>query len=107
MKRTDIVRNERELRQARKKQERLAGRDERKDDISVGAFIDRLHGLFFFDETRIYNAKHSVEILELLEEMKKIHPSEECETIIRKAIRKSKVIEREQAFSDLKELLGT
>jgi len=107
MKRTDMMRKERELRQARKKELRVASHEDKKDSMSVGAYIDRLYSLFFHDETRIYNTKHSVEILELLEEMKKALPVEECDTIIRKAIRKSKVSEKDLAFRDLKELMGT
>lgn len=105
MKRTDIQRKERELKRAEKKAERIASKGERKDDDSVGAYIERLHSLFFYDETRIYNAKHSVEILEVLEEAKAAFDEQSFETIVRKAIRKSKVKEKEQAYSELMELL--
>ena len=105
MKRTDIERKERELKRAEKKAERLAASGDRKDEVSVGAYIDRLYSLFFHDESRIYNAKHSVEILEVLEEAKGFFSEQEVETIIRKAIRKSKVKEKELAFSELNELL--
>lgn len=106
MKRTDLMRKERELRQARKKELRTASHEETKETTSVGAYIDRLHSLFFFDETRIYNAKHSVEILELLEEMKGTLSGEDFDTVLRKAIRKTKVAEKDSAFRDLKELIG-
>lgn len=106
MKRTDIQRKERELKRAEKKAERIASKGDKKDDMSIGAFIDKLHSLFFYDEERIYNAKHSVEILEVLEEAKDAFDQQGLETIVRKAIRKSKVKEKEQAFNDLMELVG-
>lgn len=105
MKRTDIQRKERELRRAEKKAERIAEKSSKKDDTSVGAFIDRLHSLFFYDENRIYNTKQSVEILEVLEEAKSVLEPGGLETVVRKAIRKSKVKEKEQAFKELMELV--
>jgi hypothetical protein len=101
MKRTDIMKKERELKRAQKKEERIASLSDKKDDTSIGAYIDRLNALFFHDETRIYNTLHSEEILELLEEMKSRFPADELETIIRKAISKTKVVEKEKAFEDL------
>lgn len=106
MKRTDIQRKERELKRAEKKAERIASKSEKKDDASVGAYIDKLHSLFFFDENRIYNAKHSVEILEVLEEAKSLFDEQGLETVIRKAIRKSKVKEKELAYKELMELIS-
>ena len=105
MKRTDIQRKERELKRAEKKAERIAAKGTRKDDASVGAYIDKLHSLFFYDENRIYNAKHSVEILEVLEEAKSLFDPTDFEAVVRKAIRKSKVKEKEQACSELMELV--
>ncbi len=105
MKRTDIERKERELKRAEKKAERLAAAGDKKDDLSVGAFIDRLYSEFFHDETKIYNTKHSVEILEVLEEAQSLFSEQEVETIVRKAIRKSKVKEKEEAFKELMELI--
>lgn len=105
MKRTDIQRKERELKRAEKKADRIASKGDRKDDASVGAYIDRLHALFFYDETRIYNTKHSVEILEVLEEAKEAFDDQSLETIVRKAIRKSKVKEKDLAFTELMELV--
>ncbi|HUX20476.1 MAG TPA: hypothetical protein VMW69_04495 [Spirochaetia bacterium] len=105
MKRTDIERKERELKRAEKKAERLAAGGDHKDEVSVGAFIDKLYSLFFHDETKIYNTKHSVEILEVLEDAQANFSEQELDTIIRKAIRKSKVKEKELAFQELKELI--
>lgn len=104
MKRTDLQKRERELRRAKKKEERFDKPGE-KSDKTVGDYINELNSLFFHDETRIYNAKESIEILELLEEMKQNLDKSNWEVIIRKAIRKTQVKEREQAFTDLKNLL--
>lgn len=105
MKRTDIMKKERELKRAQKQEERISSKSSKKDETSVGAYIDRLHGLFFHDETRIYNTLHSEEILDLLQEIKTNFELAEVETIIRKAIRKSKVQARDQAFSELMSLI--
>ena len=103
MKRTDIQRKERELKRAEKKAERIASKSDKKDDTSIGNYIDKLHSLFFYDENRIYNAKHSVEILEVLEEAKSLFDRQSLETVVRKAIRKAKVKEKEQAYKELME----
>jgi hypothetical protein len=105
MKRTDIQRKERELKRAEKKAERISSKGDKKDDTSIGAYIDKLHSLFFYDEERIYNAKHSVEILEVLEEAKSLFDEQGLETVMRKAIRKSKVKEKDLAYNELMELL--
>ena len=103
MKRTDMLRKERELKRARKKEERLEKGE--KEEKSIGDYINELYDLFFFDKTRIYNAKESVEILELFEEMNEELDQEQRDTVLRKAIRKTKVQEKEQAFSEIKRLI--
>ena len=57
-------------------------------------------------EKKIYNTKNAEDILELFEEMKKSLSTEECDIVLRKAIRKTKVAAKEQAFSELKPLMG-
>ena len=103
MKRTDMLRKERELKRARKKEERLEKGE--KEEKSIGDYINELYDLFFFDKTRIYNAKESVEILELFEEMNEELNQEQVDTVLRKAIRKTKVQAKEQAFSEIKNLI--
>ena len=104
MKRTDLQKRERELKRAKKKEERFDKPGE-KSEKSIGDYINELNSLFFHDEKRIYNAKESMEILELLEEMKQNVDETNLDVIIRKAIRKTQVKEREQAFDDLKNLI--
>jgi hypothetical protein len=105
MKRTDILRKERELKRSQKKEERISGKGDRKDETSVGGFIDRLHSLFFHDDVRIYNALQSEEILGVLEEAKQIYDMQQVETIVRKAVRKAKVEQKDQAFDELMSLI--
>ena len=104
MKRTDLQKRERELRRSQKKEERhLSGE---KSDKTIGDYIKELHGLMFFDATKVYNAKESVEILELLEEMQDNIDESQWETILRKAIKKTGVVQRDEALTDLKELMA-
>ena len=104
MKRTDLMRKERELKRARKKEDRL----ERSDagDKSVGDYINELHDLFFHDGTQIYNTTEDVRILELLEEIKDNMDEEQWDNILRKAIKKSGVKKRDAAFDELKSLMS-
>ena len=103
MKHTDIMRMEREKRRAEKKTDRLmkGGVDNR----SVKDFIDELHDLFFFDETKIYNLKDNVEIMELFEDMKEEISDKQWENVMRKAIRKAKVAQKDEAYNELKAIL--
>jgi hypothetical protein len=105
MKRTDLQKRERELKRSQKKEERLVNYGD-KSDKSIGDYIKELHGLFFFDETKIYNTKESMEILELFEEMQGSFDKTQCETIIRKAVRQSGVKEKEPAVNELLALLA-
>lgn len=102
MKRTEIERRERELKRARKKEEALMkGGDGR----SVADFINELHALFLFNESRILNTTTDEEILELLEEAQDAYP-DKMDAILKKAVRKTKVKEREAAVSELASLIA-
>ena len=104
MKRTDLQKRERELRRAQKKEERIARLGD-KAEKTIGDYINELHDLMFYDETKIYNSKESIEILEFFEEMKEDVDESQWENIVRKAIKKTGVKEREPAFNDLMALL--
>lgn len=106
MKRTDIERRDRDIKRTRKKEEVLQRKSGKKADMTIGDYINEFHSLFFFDETRIYNLKEDVRILELFEQMKSQLPEKQWETVFRKAIRKTQVKEREEAYTELKTLLG-
>ena len=105
MKSTDMARRDREIRRSQKKQELISKRRDKKKGMTIGDYINNLHSLFFYDEKKIYNAQNSEEILALLEDMKKDLPEEQWENVLRKAIRKTQVKAKEQAFNDLISLL--
>ncbi len=104
MKRTDLERKERELRR-RKKKDEIQSKRGGSDLLSVGDYINSLFGLFFFDSKKIYNTLDSEEILELIENMKANIEEKQWENVLRKAIRKTKVQEKDKAFSDLNSLI--
>jgi hypothetical protein len=103
MKQTDILRREREQRRAIKKEARLSR--EEGDIPSVGEYINDLHDLFFYDDTKIYNIENDEKVLELLENMTLDHPEKQWDNILRKAIKKSGVKQRDEALASLKELM--
>ena len=80
--------------------ERKTAREER----SVGDYINELSDLFFFDADRIYNLEMSDEILFLLEEMKDEQPEKQWDNILNKAVKKTKVKEKDEAIAKLKEI---
>ena len=103
MKSTDIARKDRDLRKARKKEEILA-RKGTKESRTVGDYINELTDLFFHDGKKIYNIESSEEIFELLEEMKEEIPEKQWNNALRKAIKKTKVSEKESALNELRSM---
>ncbi|QEN04888.1 hypothetical protein EW093_09275 [Thiospirochaeta perfilievii] len=103
MKSTDMARKDRDLRKARKKEEVLARKME-KNEKTVGDYINELNSLFFHDGTKIYNIEMSDEILDLLDEMKEELEEKNWMNVIRKAVKKSGVKEKESAITQLKEM---
>ncbi len=103
MKRTEIERREREIRRQRKREEALTRSGG--GDKSVGDYINELFGLFLFNEERIFNTTEDEDVLELLEEIQEAYP-EKAEVIVKKAIRKTKVAAKDQAFAELSTLMG-
>ena len=105
MKSTDMDRRDRELRRSQKKIDVLNRKQSNKSEITVGGYIDRLHDSFFYDEEKIYNIKDNVDMLAFIEEMKENIPDKDWETVFRKALRKTKIKQKEHAFKELKFLL--
>lgn len=105
MKSTDIARRDREIRRSQKKKDLITKRRDKKKEPSIGDYINKLFSIFYFDGKKIYNTKDSLDILKLFEEMKKHLPEQEWDNVLRKAIRKTQVKAREQAFNELKQLL--
>ncbi len=103
MKSTDLARRDRELKRARKKTE-VIQRKSLKSTNTVGDFIDQLSGMLFNDGQRIYGISDSTDILEFLENMKEEQPEKQWEPIIRKAVKKTKVVHKDEAVKELMEL---
>ena len=105
MKQTDKVRREREIKRAEKKKRKIE-RGEGEEVPSIGTYINNLFELFFFDDKKIYNINSEENILELLEDMSSDYSIDECLNICRKAIRKTKVSDKESALKELQDLIS-
>lgn len=103
MKSTDMARRDRELKRSRKRSE-VIQRKGLKSTNTIGDFIDQLSGMLFNDGKRIYGISESTDILEFLENMKEQQPEKYWESIIRKAVKKTKVTHKEEAVKELMEL---
>jgi hypothetical protein len=109
MKRTDQERIERELRRREKKEKIAASRGDREfgdEDVSPGTYIKNLVDLFQHDDVQIYNTTDDDEVMELLLSMKEELPEKDWDKVLRSAIRKTKVQEKELAFTELKSVLA-
>ena len=104
MKRTDIERRERELKRMEKRARN--GSDETgRSGTSSEDYVDELFERFIFDETKIYNSTEDIQILEILERVKKDFP-DKWEDITRRAVRKTKIKKKKQPCNELIELVG-
>ncbi|MDC7224314.1 MAG: hypothetical protein PQJ60_11275, partial [Spirochaetales bacterium] len=59
-------------------------------------------GLFFFDAQKIYNIESSDEIETLLMEMVDELPEKQWDNVIRKAVKQTKVAEKDEAVEALR-----
>ncbi len=103
MKSTDLARRDRELKRARKRTE-VIQRKSLKGTNTIGDFIDQLSEMLFNDGQRVYGISDSTDILEFLENMKEVQPEKQWEPIIRKAVKKTKVVHKNEAVKELMEL---
>lgn len=104
MKRTELERRERELRRMEKKS-KTSEKGER-ESMSVGDYIESLFTSFRYDTEEIFNTKEDLAILEILENMKEDHPEKQWDVIIRKAVNKTKVVAKDRAYEELRDLAG-
>ncbi|MBW7857870.1 MAG: hypothetical protein H3C43_06195 [Leptonema sp. (in: Bacteria)] len=100
MKRTELERRERELKRSTKKVEVIERKSSRAGR-SVGQFIDDLAGLFRHDVEEIFNTTDDIEILDLIERMKEDLPEKQWETVLRKAVNRTKVKQAQRAIDEL------
>lgn len=104
MKRTELERRVRQLKREEKVQDFLESVSSR-ESRSVSDYIDDLFGMLYYNEHEVLNIKENVEILELFENLKEDHPEKQWSNVIKKAIRKTSVKERDRAVDELTELL--
>lgn len=100
MKSTDLARRDREIRRVRKR-EMVLERKSQREDRSAGDYINLLSERFFYDNEKIYNIEQSENILMLLEEMKEDLPDKQWANVIRKAVKKTKVKQKDAAIKQL------
>ena len=103
MKRTDLLRKERELKKARKKAEKIE-KEGGSGLESPGDYIKAFSDAYFHDGNKIYNINSDEKILELIEDMKDVLEEKHWEAVFRKSIKKVGVKERDEAFDELKAL---
>lgn len=118
MKRTDQERIERELKRREKHArvpERLAGDASPAPEggavpavggLSVSEYVRNLLALLHYDDQQIYNARDDESVFELLLTMKADLPEKQWETVLRSAVQKTKVVEKELALTELRALLA-
>ena len=111
MKRTDQERIERELKRREKHAKvttkRADGTASVGDgDKSVGGYIKNLYALLQYDDQQIYNTRDDEDVFELMLNMKIDLPEEKWEAVLKSAIQKTKVAEKELALTELKALLA-
>jgi len=100
MKSTDMARRDREIRRARKR-EMVLERKSQRESRSAGDYINLLSEHFFYDDEKIYNIEQSEDILMLLEAMKEDIPDKQWPNVIRKAVKKTRVKQKDTAIEQL------
>jgi len=109
MKRTDQERIERELKRREKHAKVQATRatgEAPVEGTSVSDYIKRLVALLQYDDHQIYNTRDDEDVFELLLNMKIDLPEKQWDTVLKSAIQKTKVEQKELALSELKELMA-
>lgn len=105
MKRTELEKRERKLKRTQKKDEVIARKMSNSRKNSVNDYIEGLSSLFRYDANEIFNASEDMQILELFMEMKETLPDKQWENVLKKAIKKTGVVQKDRAFDELKALL--
>jgi hypothetical protein len=100
MKSTDLARRDREIKKARKR-EMVIERKGQRESRSAGDYINMFCELFFHDEEKIYNIEMSEDILMLLEDMKEDLPEKQWPNVVRKAVKKTKVKQKDEGIRQL------
>lgn len=104
MKRTDEERIAREVGRQQKQDRVLQRRTEARGDASVAGYTKLLESTLMWDDETVYNINDD-EVLEVLMEMKEDLTDKECEAVIKRAIKKTKVKDRDTPFEEAMTLL--
>ena len=110
MKRTELEKRERELKRSRKKEtvlERKTSTGRLSASATVGDFIDALFSKFRYDQEEIFNIKTEIQILEILEDLKTHLPEKQWENVLKKAVKKTNIAQKDKAYSELQEMMGS
>lgn len=105
MKRTELERRMRQLKREEKQANYIEKVESARSPRSVANYIDELFSLLYYNEQEIMNIADNVEILELLEDLKEEHPEKQWLNVLKKAVRKTGVKQRDEAVDQLNELL--
>lgn len=108
MKKTELDRKHRDLKKSLKKENKLESIKQSREDanLTVGSSITSLSALFQYDEEEIFNINHNEKILEMVLLFQETFNEKDLENIFRKAIKKTKVKEKQKAFDNLKSLMA-
>jgi hypothetical protein len=99
MKRTDQERIAREIGRQQKKDQIREKRISNKEDISVAGYAKQLEGVFMWDDETIYNVQDDT-VLEVLMAMKEDLSDKECEAALKRAIKRTQIKDRDNAFDE-------
>ena len=105
MKRTDQERLNRELR----RQEKHARISDKRTNTAgdVKSYAQELFGLLQYDSDVIFNTSDDDDLLEMMMELKEDLEEDKWELVIRKAVRMTKVKQKDMALAELKAALQT
>jgi hypothetical protein len=104
MKRTDQERIAREIGRQQKKDRIREKRINDKEDVSVGGYAKALEDAFMWDDETIYNVQDD-SVLEVLMDMKEDLSDKDCEAAIKRAIKRTKVKDRDTPFDEAMQIL--
>ena len=105
MKRTDQERIAREIGRQQKKEAIREKRLNGKPPGTVGDYAKQLEAVFMWDDETVYNVNDDA-VLEILMDMKEDLSDKDCEAAIKRAIKRTKVKDRDTPFDEAMLLLA-
>ena len=107
MKRNDIDKLNRELKRQEKHEKTRSKHLDGGRGFGVREYAKHLVDLLRYDDNHIYNTREDESILDLMIDMKEELPEEQWDIVLKKAIRMTKVSEKDLAFHELKAALDS